>query len=52
MKKPTEREVLKVVFHLLGVLANFIIQGKIRSQEMWNSGIKWDEKITDDLNIK
>ncbi|XP_055910928.1 uncharacterized protein LOC129945299 [Eupeodes corollae] len=47
---PTKREVLRAlmcVFDPLGLIANFTIQLKIILQEIWRSGIGWDEKIKD-----
>ncbi|XP_058826986.1 uncharacterized protein LOC131686971 [Topomyia yanbarensis] len=45
---PTKRLVLRVLmsfFDPLGMLAPFIIQGKILLQQIWRSGVKWDERI-------
>ncbi|XP_055633418.1 uncharacterized protein LOC129773793 [Toxorhynchites rutilus septentrionalis] len=46
--RPTKREVLRCVMTLfdpLGLLATFQIHGKILIQEMWRTGINWDEQI-------
>lgn len=46
---PTKREVLQIlmsVFDPLGLLANFLVYGKILLQEIWRSNIDWDEKLT------
>ena len=54
-RRPTKREILKVVmsiFDPLGFVANFIIHGKILLQDIWRSGLGWDDEITSDQNIK
>ncbi|XP_053692317.1 uncharacterized protein LOC128740775 [Sabethes cyaneus] len=50
---PTKREVAKVVMSLfdpLGLIAFFLIHGKILIQELWAAGIGWDQQIPQDLN--
>ncbi|XP_055842840.1 uncharacterized protein LOC129909789 [Episyrphus balteatus] len=45
---PTKREMLRVlmsIFDPLGLIANFLIFLKILLQEVWSSGIEWDQKI-------
>ncbi|XP_017485823.1 PREDICTED: uncharacterized protein LOC108374345 [Rhagoletis zephyria] len=45
---PTKRQILRVVmtiFDPLGLLGFFIIYAKILMQEIWRSGITWDEPI-------
>ncbi|XP_062539143.1 uncharacterized protein LOC134207436 [Armigeres subalbatus] len=45
---PTKRQILKTVMSLfdpLGLLASFLVHGKIIMQEVWRSGIKWDEYV-------
>ncbi|XP_058827197.1 uncharacterized protein LOC131687160 [Topomyia yanbarensis] len=46
---PTKRQVLRVVmshFDPLGIVAFYTVHGKILIQDMWRSGIKWDDPIT------
>ncbi|XP_055632505.1 uncharacterized protein LOC129772980 [Toxorhynchites rutilus septentrionalis] len=50
--RPTKRQVLKCIMSLfdpLGLLANFLIHGKILMQEIWRTGIKWDDRIDEHL---
>ncbi|CAG7725500.1 unnamed protein product, partial [Allacma fusca] len=52
---PTKREVLKVItsiFDPLGFISNYHIKGKILLQEIWKSGIGWDNEIGDDIYIR
>lgn len=45
---PTKRNVLRVVmtiFDPLGLLGNLVIYAKILLQEIWRSGVGWDEPI-------
>ncbi|XP_055584836.1 uncharacterized protein LOC129737701 [Uranotaenia lowii] len=45
---PTKRQVLQVVMSLfdpLGIIAAFTIHGKILMQDIWRSGVNWDESI-------
>ncbi|XP_062712397.1 uncharacterized protein LOC134289829 [Aedes albopictus] len=47
---PTKREVLKVIMSLfdpLGFVAFFLVHGKVLMQDVWASGIGWDEKINE-----
>ncbi|CAG9138054.1 unnamed protein product [Plutella xylostella] len=49
-QKPTKRQMLKVimsVFDPLGFLGPLLIRGKILLQQLWRSGVKWDELIGD-----
>ncbi|XP_055601508.1 uncharacterized protein LOC129750567 [Uranotaenia lowii] len=48
--RPTKRQVLKFlmsVFDPLGLLAAFVVQGKVLLQDVWRAGTKWDEEIDD-----
>ncbi|XP_053699113.1 uncharacterized protein LOC128746088 [Sabethes cyaneus] len=50
--RPTKRQVLKCIMSLidpLGLLTNFLIHGKILMQEVWKTGIKWDDRIDERL---
>ncbi|XP_062538818.1 uncharacterized protein LOC134207116 [Armigeres subalbatus] len=49
---PTKREVLRVVMSLfdpLGLITFFLIHGRILMQDIWTSGIGWDDTINSDL---
>ncbi|XP_053691074.1 uncharacterized protein LOC128739603 [Sabethes cyaneus] len=51
-KRPTKRQILKCIMSLfdpLGLLASFLIHGKIVMQEVWRSGITWDEPVSDKI---
>lgn len=48
-KMTTKREMLKVVMSLydpLGLLGNYFVGTKILLQEVWRSGISWDNQVT------
>lgn len=54
-RRPTKREVLKLVMSIydpLGFVAHYVIQGKILLQEIWRSGIGFDDTLTDNLDMK
>lgn len=54
-RQPTKREVLSVlttIFDPLGLIANFLMPLKILLQDIWRSGIKWDDEIGETLNIR
>lgn len=49
-KRPTKREVLKVlmmIFDPLGLIAHFLIHLKVLMQDVWRSGIQWDQQLKD-----
>ncbi|XP_055605883.1 uncharacterized protein LOC129754049 [Uranotaenia lowii] len=49
---PTKRQVLRTIMSLydpLGLVAHFIVHGKIMMQEIWKYGASWDEPIPDEL---
>ncbi|XP_058838120.1 uncharacterized protein LOC131693879 [Topomyia yanbarensis] len=51
-RRPTKREILRVlmtIFDPLGLIAHFLVYLKILLQEVWRSGVQWDEKIGDEL---
>ncbi|XP_055604687.1 uncharacterized protein LOC129752921 [Uranotaenia lowii] len=50
MLRPTKRQVLSTVMSLydpLGMLAAFVVHGKIIIQTLWKTGCKWDEPVDD-----
>ncbi|XP_058456592.1 uncharacterized protein LOC131433989 [Malaya genurostris] len=52
---PTKRELLRVVMSLydpLGLIAAFVIHGKIIMQEVWRSRTDWDERIPENLFLR
>lgn len=54
-KIPTKREVLKLlmsIFDPLGLIAHLLIYPKIYMQEVWKSGIGWDEQVPANLHTK
>ncbi|XP_058467437.1 uncharacterized protein LOC131439240 [Malaya genurostris] len=53
-RHPTKREVLRVlmtIFDPLGLIANFLMFLKILLQEVWRSGVQWDDPI-DELSYE
>lgn len=47
-RRPTKREVLRVlmtIFDPLGLISNFLSYLKILLQQIWRSGVQWDEEI-------
>jgi len=49
---PTKREVLKLVMSVydpLGFLCHLIIKARILQQEIWRSGLSWDEELNAEL---
>ncbi|XP_062557226.1 uncharacterized protein LOC134222097 [Armigeres subalbatus] len=54
-RHPTKREVLRIlmtIFDPLGLIAPFLMFLKILLQEIWRSGIQWDDNINDDAFAK
>ena len=52
---PTKRHVLRVVmtiFDPIGLLGNYIVQAKIILQDIWRSGVSWDQKICKEQHEK
>jgi hypothetical protein len=52
-QRPTKRNVLKLVmsiFDPLGLIAKFTIRGRILLQEIWRSGIDWDNRIDQEFH--
>ncbi|XP_058449233.1 uncharacterized protein LOC131429200 [Malaya genurostris] len=50
-RRPTKREALRVlmtIFDPLGLIAHFLMYLKILLQEVWRSGVQWDEDINDE----
>ncbi|XP_055623758.1 uncharacterized protein LOC129767161 [Toxorhynchites rutilus septentrionalis] len=50
--RPTKRQMLKCllgIFDPLGLLSVFLVQGKILLQDTWHAGLKWDEKVPEDI---
>ncbi|XP_058816367.1 uncharacterized protein LOC131679651 [Topomyia yanbarensis] len=49
-QRPTKREVLRMlmmIFDPLGIIAHFLMFLKVLLQEIWRSGIGWDDPIED-----
>ncbi|XP_065081034.1 uncharacterized protein LOC135703683 [Ochlerotatus camptorhynchus] len=49
---PTKREVLKVVMSLfdpMGFVSYFLVHGKVLMQNIWATGIDWDEAVNEEL---
>ncbi|XP_055527345.1 uncharacterized protein LOC129719964 [Wyeomyia smithii] len=54
-KRPTKREVLRILMSIydpLGLIAHFLSYLKFLLQEIWRSGVDWDEEINDDAVTK
>ncbi|XP_065085825.1 uncharacterized protein LOC135707839 [Ochlerotatus camptorhynchus] len=50
-RRPTKREVLRVlmtIYDPLGLIAHFLAYLKMLLQDIWRSGVSWDEGIDDD----
>lgn len=51
-RKPTKREVLRIlmsIFDPIGFVAQFTVYMKILLQEIWSSGIGWDDTLPDGI---
>ncbi|XP_062716205.1 uncharacterized protein LOC134291874 [Aedes albopictus] len=51
-RAPTKREMLRLVMSIydpLGLVASFVIQGKILIQEVWRTETDWDSRIPKEL---
>ncbi|XP_062556741.1 uncharacterized protein LOC134221566 [Armigeres subalbatus] len=51
-RRPTKRELLRIlmtIFDPLGLIAHFLAYLKFLLQDVWRSGITWDEGIDDDV---
>lgn len=54
-KSPTKRQILRIlmtVYDPLGLVGNFIMYLKIILQEIWRSGVSWDEPIKEEQLAK
>ncbi|XP_055590411.1 uncharacterized protein LOC129742523 [Uranotaenia lowii] len=50
--RPTKRQILRIIMTIydpLGLLAAFIIQGKIIIQKLWKTGCNWDDEVNDEI---
>ena len=51
----TKRKFLSLIaqiFDPLGLIAPIVVRAKILMQQIWISGLNWDDRIVDDLHIK
>lgn len=54
-KRPTKRQVLSLVMSVydpLGFVGHFVIQGKILLQDIWRTGIGFDDTLPDSVYVK
>ncbi|XP_055539615.1 uncharacterized protein LOC129726677 [Wyeomyia smithii] len=54
-KKPTKRTALRCIMSLfdpLGLLAPYLIHGRMLIQDIWRSGVAWDDEMLDEDNEK
>ncbi|XP_062703553.1 uncharacterized protein LOC134286008 [Aedes albopictus] len=54
-KIPTKREMLRLVMSIydpLGLIASFVIHGKVIIQEVWRTDASWDSQISADIAIR
>ena len=52
LKLPTKRDVLRVtmsIFDPIGLVSHFVIKARILFQQIWRSGIHWDDTIPESL---
>ncbi|XP_062557917.1 uncharacterized protein LOC134222778 [Armigeres subalbatus] len=52
-EQPTKRQMLKCLMSLfdpLGLLSLFVVHDKILLQDVWRSGVQWDEVVSDELH--
>lgn len=53
-RKPTKREFLRIIMSIydpLGLLGPFTLQSRILMQEIWRSGVDWDDAIRDEEQV-
>ena len=53
-RKPTKREFLRIIMSVydpLGLIGPFTLQSRILMQEIWRSGIGWDDAIRDEEQV-
>ena len=52
-RRPTKREVLRAIMSIfdppLGLIAHFLVYGKILLQKIWRAGTDWDEPLPEPL---
>lgn len=51
--QPTKRETLRVLmrtFDPLGLLSKYLIRGKMILQDIWRSGVGWDEAVSKEIS--
>ncbi|XP_062702256.1 uncharacterized protein LOC134285477 [Aedes albopictus] len=51
-ERPTKRQVLKClmgIFDPLGLLAVYLVHGKILLQDVWRTGLQWDERLPEEI---
>ncbi|XP_053698939.1 uncharacterized protein LOC128745898 [Sabethes cyaneus] len=54
-QRPTKRIALKIIMSLfdpLGLLAPYLIHGRTLIQDVWRSGVQWDEEMRDEESEK
>ncbi|XP_062539146.1 uncharacterized protein LOC134207439 [Armigeres subalbatus] len=51
---PTKRQVLRTIMSLfdpLGLVAHFVVHGKLIMQQIWRAGLDWDEEINGEILV-